>query len=81
MTATFRLPPRTDLRRRIIAWIEILIFLVFLFLAVVITPVWLGVTVFVAGMFLLVAVWLILKRFRAETRSEVVIAKKVPKSK
>ena len=78
MAGVLGIPWRIQLRLRVLAAVEGLLFLAILFLAIYIKPIWLAALVLLAGFAVLSIAWLaILNRWQAR---HAVIARKVPKT-
>jgi len=56
------IPPREWIKWRIIAWVDAVLFLGLLFLAIVVQPVWLGALILVIGLFSTAGIWIVVVR-------------------
>ncbi len=78
MAGTWGIPWRIQLRLRVIGWVEGLLFLAILFLAIYIKPIWLAALVLLGGFAASSIAWVeILNRWKMR---HPVIAGKVPKT-
>ena len=78
MSGLLGIPWRIGLRLRVLAWVEGVLFLGILFLAIYIRPIWLAALVLLGGFAVSSVAWIaILNRWSAR---HAVIARKVPKT-
>src|SRR5207249_8925132 len=78
MSGLLGIPWRIGLRLRVLAWVEGVLFLGILFLAIYIKPIWLAALVLLGGFAISSVAWIaILNRWSAR---HAVIARKVPKT-
>jgi len=78
MSGLLGIPWRIELRLRVLGWVEGVLFLGILFLAIYIKPIWLAALVLLGGFAVSSVAWIaILNRWSAR---HAVIARKVPKT-